>query len=69
VLEVAVIDERDCAIGLRIDVGEQDFHSLLRESGGEIDCGRGLPHTSLLICYCDLNASQNGLPAAKVALV
>jgi hypothetical protein len=44
-----VIEERDTAVGLRVEIDEQRLSPAHRQRGGEVDGGTGFPYTALLV--------------------
>ena len=44
--------ERDRGVALRVQVDQQGAATGLRDTRGEVDRGRGLPHAALLVRHC-----------------
>ena len=44
--------ESGCGIGLRVRIDDQHFLLKYRQRCSEVDCGRCLADSALLICYC-----------------
>src|SRR5439155_23877613 len=43
------LQEREAAVGLRVEVDEERWPSAKRQRGGEVDGGRGLPDPAFLV--------------------